>query len=381
MVLAIVVIAVPMTSQAFNSKSGESVLWEGETSGNFYAAGTTVDVAGVINGDVFVAGQVITISGDVRGDVFAAGNNIIIRGNVEGNVRAMGSVIDIQGKIGKNVLAAGNSLVVNSMAEVGRHLTFAGNVLKIDGPIGGNLETSVNNLTINNKISGSADIEVVNESNQPFKITNNAEITGDLVYKAISPAEIASGAKILGETNYKPLENRTNQKSQMMAAKWNKNMKDLIGFGMLVKFLSSFLVGLLLILLMPKLVTEFNKTMQANFWKNFGRGVLWLFMVPVIVIFLMFTLIGISVALIGLVLYFIGLYLAGILAAIVIGRLITNAFKWQKLHLLFSFLIGLILISLVGCLPVIGWLATWVLCMWAFGTGIKMKLEMLKNWK
>ena len=95
----------------------------------------------------------------------------------------------------------------------------------------------------------------------------------------------------------------------------------------------------------------------------------------------MVTLVGIPVAIIAMLLWAIFLYLSKILAAMVIGKLITDAFKWKKLSLWVSFLIGLAVVSLASLTPIVGWLAVWVACMWAFGVGAKMDMEMIGKWR
>ena len=380
MVFIIMTMCLPTKSHAINFQKKDTVVWSENSDENFYTVGSTIDISGTINGDVFAAGQTITISGNIKGDVFLAGGQIVIDGNVEGDVRALGTVIDLRGSVGKNVLATGNNMVISSDANVGRHVTFVGNILKIDGPMGGNLEAGVNNLTINNTIGGSVDVELSAGDDSSFKIMQNATIAKNLNYKATQKADISSGAKISGKTNYSI--NKAHKKTEGgVVRKWNRNIGRMVGIGGILKFVSLFLVGMLIILLLPKLVNDFDHIMRKDFWKNFSYGLLWFFISPVACLFLMITVVGIPLALIGIALYIIFLYLAKIFAAIVIGKIVIDYFKWNKVHKLVSFLIGLLLICVVGLIPFFGWMIVWVVCMWAFGSGVKMKVNMLKKWR
>lgn len=368
--------ALPFVGNAMNVKSEDIVDWQGETDGNFYAVGTSVNIDGKIKGDVFAAGQIINISGEVDGDVFAAGSQIIVDGNIKGNIRIAGSVMEINGNVERNVLAAGTTLTIGESANVVRHLTFAGSVLEIDGPVGGNLESGASSLILNNSIGGRADVEVSGKSGGAFRLTENAEVSGDLNYKSVGEADISPEAKINGEVNFKKFDGKRAHKEGMMKRQFNK----FISFANLVKFLAAFLIGLLFILGVPKLADKFRKKMESSFWINFGVGLLWFFVTPIAAIFLMFTLVGIPLAVISVVMWAIFFYFSKILAAMVIGRVITEAIGWKNLSLWISFLIGLVIISLVTLIPFFGWIAVWVVCVWAFGAGAQMDMEMIKKW-
>ncbi|MFC1622572.1 hypothetical protein ACFL1Y_01070 [Patescibacteria group bacterium] len=373
--LIAVMLAVPLASKALVAKSGDTVSVDEIVEGNFFGAGNMVTIAGVVNGDIFVAGNNITITGTVNGDVFAAGSSIEISGDVNGNLRLAGSTINIRGEIERNVLAAGANLIFSESASVGQHITFAGASLIINSPVGGQIDATGGSVILNNEVMGDVKLDLEEEGS--LTLMSKAHLNGDLNYKAIKEAEIKEGAQILGTTNYEVWEKRIIEAKDEKALGIFK-----VGFviAKLINLASLFIIGLLLILMVPKPMKRMYTMMKENFWSSTGTGLVILIVTPIVCFILLFTVIGIPIAVISFLVYGILLYIAKAIAGLAVGKWITEKIKWH-VHDVISLLIGLIVLTLIMWIPVVGWALGFILFLWAVGGWYQIKKAYIKEMK
>ena len=78
--------------------------------------------------------------------------------------------------------------------------------------------------------------------------------------------------------------------------------------------------------------------------------------------------------------YGVLVYVAKAIAGLAVGRLITGLFKW-KAHNVVNLLIGLIVLAIVMLIPIVGWLACFVVLLWTLGGWAKVKGELIKEMK
>lgn len=372
LLLAVGLLMIPLAGQALVVKSGDNVNVNEVIDGNFFAAGSIIAIDGTVNGDVFVAGNTIIVSGIVNGDVFAVGSNIDVSGIVTGNVRFIGSSLNVRGQVERNVMAAGSSLMISNGASVGRHLSFSGASLVINGPVGGQLDAAGASVSLNSKVAGNVMLELGSEGT--VDLGDMAELQQNLTYRAAMGEQLtmSAGASVAGDTIFNEWQQPVEKfESQTV-------FKKVFAWGKIINFLSLFILGLILIYLMPQPLDKVYSQMKKKFWPSLGRGLVVLIVTPVLAIILLFTVIGIPLALIMLAIYGIALYLTKAVVALAVGRLLSDSFKWQ-LHPAWCLLIGLIIISALGWIPVIGWLLCFVLMLWALGAFYKTKTSYLKE--
>lgn len=364
---------VPLAGQATAKKTSQNVYLAPDVihQGNYYVAGNAVEIAGIVNGDVFAVGNSITISGKINGDVFSAASNIRISGQIDGSVRVAASNVMIEGKISRNVMAAGSNVVITESAEVGRNVMLAGAVVDARGKIGGNLEAAGNVVTVANEVGGNGYVRLDEEGKLNF--IGNGKIKGDLDYTAKETMVFADG-KVLGQVTYKPLTFKKPHRGEVLG---------FLTFGyLLVKLIKLFgllVVGLVFISLARKKVLAITELMAKSPVKQIGQGVIWFFLTPIAGIILLFTVIGIPLALILFAGYAMMLYLGKVFAGITLGLLLVKAFKWDKVSLLVSMIIGVLALTVVVTIPFIGWLAGLVAIWWSWGAIIQIKKESLKE--
>ncbi|MCU0678917.1 MAG: polymer-forming cytoskeletal protein [Planctomycetes bacterium] len=368
---------VPLYVYAYTVKSGTSVyVAKDETvNGNLYAVGNAVTVEGRVEGDVICAGQTINVNGEVLGDVICAGQTINVNGKIGGSVRAAGNSLTVNGEIARNVMVFGASILLGTDAKVGWDMFFAGAAAEIRGDIAGDLHGGGANTVIAGKIGGNVRLRldervrpdkkgIYFEQSSPLEIAEGAEIGGDVSYLAGNLAKIADNAKIAGEITYREPQKRAEPEFAMFSV-WLK----------LISFFAALVVGLVLTSLWRKGVKDLTDGMLDKIGASIGWGIVIMFIAPILAVILMVTLIGIPLALIGLGLWLIALYLAKILAGITIGRAIMERL-WprHKESLVWGMIAGIALLWLIGWIPLLGWLVTLAATWWGLG-GIWLRLK------
>lgn len=352
---------------AFDSESGEKVNISTSFSDDLYVFGSDVLVSEDIQGDLIAAGGRIEVKGDVSQDLMAAGGMVALDGDVGDDVRTSGGIISISGNIADDLIAAGGQITVSGSATIGGDLVISGGTLKIDGIARGNALLTGTNITISGKIDGDVEIGDV----EKLVITSSAEITGDLVYRSAMRADISDEAKIGGEIK-ETIVREAREVKITNATPWAIFIATYIG-GRVIAFLGLFVLGILLILAVPKLFERFVDRMKKTPGYCVGAGAIALFGVPIgavivfiISIILFITIIGSGVGLVAmasnviiLVLYGLLIYVSTVFLSYLLGRVIfsktslnMDKYGWKVL----VYLIGLVIIMIVYSIPLVGWL-------------------------
>lgn len=372
--LLFLVLLVPINVYAATTQSGQSVyIGKDEVvSDNLYTAGNIVTIDGNVKGDVICAGMTININGKIEGDVICAGQNININGEVTGSVRTAGSVININNKVGKSVNAAGGFVNFGSNTNVTQDVIMGAGNSEVRGRINGDLIAAGGNLIIDNEIGGDVKLWLdrnVKNGKQPFTtnsapltITDKTKINGYLTYTSPETASIAQGATIKGEVKHNLPKQRGADKKALVA---------MYGWISLIGLFAMLVVGLVLVSLWReeiKNITEINKW-QEKLGRSLGWGLVVLFLTPFLIIVLLITMIGIPLALILGALWLIALYISKILAAIVIGRAITEKW-WNKKNdsLVIAMILGVFVLWLFCFLPVLGFAVCFLATLWGLGS-------------
>ena len=372
-------IALPVGALAFGYQiSYSNYVGENEIiDGNYIKAGNIIEINGAVNGDVIVAGSSINITGSVAGDVFAAGNNVKISGPVSGSVRVMGSTVEINNEVARNGWAIGSGVVLNQAAKVGWDVFAAGSTVEVRGPVGGNVWAAGSTVLAANEIGKDLTAAIDREGRAILLPT--AKVAGNFNYRAAGSEqlEIQDGAVIGGELIQQELPAAGDFDLRPVIQPLAILFKIVVLFSLLV-------VGLILISLVPKIALNVHEKMIKNFWPALGVGLVYLLVTPVVMVLLMFTVIGIPLALMILPLYLISLYLSKVFVGLSVGLLIVNNWKKGKKYqgtLVWPLVLGLVVFVVVGSLPLIGWLIKLVAMCWALGALLMVKRNLLKEFR
>ncbi|MGA9523660.1 MAG: hypothetical protein WBV82_19520 [Myxococcaceae bacterium] len=319
----------------------EVVIRQGEVVGeDLYVFANRVEVEGVVEGDLLAFTSELDVPGRVTGDVMAIAGDIDITGQIGGSVRAGTGTLRIMGPVGEDVLAAAGEVELGRHATVGRDVIVSSGDMEVASEVEGDVRAAAGMLALDGMIHGDARVRA-NE----LSVGDDAEINGTLRHGS-AQAEISQAARI-GNVEKVELQRRARGPA---AVGW-------FLLGWLRWAVGLFALGLIVRLLFPKFTRTVPETLQRSPWKSLGIGAAVLFVVPIaaMVLFVVGAFIG------G---WWIGLIALGVLSiAIAVSFPMVGLFvgDWLLTHVakahvraILALLVGVVLLSLVIRLPIVG---------------------------
>lgn len=339
--LALLVLLPASSALAANLKCEDSIIIaSGDViDDDLYLAAQKIVINGTVNGDVMCIGDT-TVNGIINGSLTAVGSTMIIDGEVTHAVRVAGGNVDIRGKVGKDVMVAGTSIDIQKTAQIGRDLVFATEKIRIDALIEDGVKGYGTTADLASQVKGNVDVEVKN-----LTIESTADIQGNLIYNSKNEVEIIPGAHIGGTTTHNIPETR--QPVIPTAAKvWFR----------VVCFIMTLVTGGLIILLAPKRATAVATSIKYKPLLSLGWGALVFFVAPLAALIAFITVIGIPVSIIGIIFYFIALYLSQVAVGLFLGYWILGYVTKVNSRgmLLAAFALGFVILTLVSLIPYVG---------------------------
>ena len=338
---------------------------------NLYVAGGNVLVNGKTLGDLYVAGGNVTVEGDVEADLVVAGGSLYINGMVGGDVRSAGGDIIINSKVAGDVIIFGGTVSLTEKASVGGDLVVNSGEAEISSPVEGKLIANGGIVNINSAIKGSVSIM----ADQQFKVGPKAVFTGDAKYKAPVEAQISEGAQT-GNLQYEKISGKGKNHA-------GRAFAGIMTIGFVIKILAMVIAGLLLIQLFPKKSTELVHGVESKFWPNMGLGFLGFVLMVLVPFLLIFTLVGFYVAILGFLLLSLWSLVAVLLSMTFVGSWVNKKLM-KKSELIVDWqaiLIGVVLVSVVMIIPVLGFLLFVLIFFASFGTILRHIGTIIKNQK
>jgi len=387
---------------------------------NRTGAQVTVGPTEVLPDDLYATGDIITIDGTIKGDLIAFGSEIRVNGTVEGQVLGAAQSIWINGTVQDDVRVAAYKVEIGDKAHVAHDINVAafsfaalpgsdvgGDVYafayqsQVNGKIGGSFRGGSNGLYIGGEVGGDVLVDVGAPDSQ-FKelgplmrmspisvlgpglhIADTAVISGALKYVSRGEAIIAPSARVSQVIRATPTpEAQARQRAQEPERGFGWRVLAWL-FAQIRYLLTLILVGLLLIVLLPRLIPEAAARLRARPWPSLGWGCVGeiAFFVSLPLIFAVVVGIGLLLGIItlgGLQTVFIaaGLLLEGmwgiafavvtsyvtkVIVAFLIGALLLEQARTKGTTGGFwPLIIGVILYVIVASIPILGWLVGWV---------------------
>lgn len=334
---------------------GANVEVDAEVRGDVFAAGGSVRLAGAVAQDVFLAGGRITLGSVVGGDAILAGGVITVPGEVGDSLIAGAGSITLDGPVAGKVILAGGQIDIGPQSVVGGQAVLTGGQVVLHGRIAGNLRVSGGRVVILGRVDGDIDANA-----EKLVLGPDAVVGGSVTLKGPNPPEIADSAQVAGDITH--TQRMGLQAVKPVAMAWAATLA-------VMPFFFCFLLGAAVLLIAPAYAERLTARLRGQPLPSFGLGVLLAFGIPVLLLALMVTIIGIPIAILGGALYIL-LAMAGLpLAALALsGRwsmrpgLPVSRAKAVGVYALT--LLGVFVIALV---PFLGFLALWVL--WSAGIG------------
>ena len=387
----------------------DSIVINGTLKGDLYAGAQTVTVNGTVEGDIYTGAQNVEINGVIEGDLVAFAQSILITGVVEDDLRAGAAAIQLgkEAKIGDDLLFGGASLEAKEGSfVVGDIVVGAGQVL-VSGDVDGDIAVGAGAFELNGNVAGhvKAYVESGTDSDYmppmsygpppPFgipqvkpgiTIDEKASIGGNLSYTAYEemsfPAGVVAGETLRVEPNYEEYEAPTPPSTAEIAGFWALDWVRTV--------ITLFLVGLVFIQFFPNLLHGAGHRLQTQPLPSFGWG-----MVAYVVFYLALFLIALAtiigamvfgiitlgslsgmIIIVGMLLFVVLIlafvivtaYLTKIIVSVLGGNLILARAKpeWVN-HKVYPLLVGVIFLSLIISIPLVGWFIKIIVILFGLG--------------
>lgn len=342
-------------------------LSEGETvDGDYFAAGELVEIFGTVNGDVYAAGGQVLVNGTINGDLLVAGGNVTIEGTVTDDIRAAGGSVLIGAEVFRNVTVVGGNVQFFDDSFVTGNVTAGTGNLILGGTVEQNVKAGAGNLTITNRVGGDVEAGVGN-----LRIASQSVIGGDLIYWSEEEAQIDSAAQLDGQITRRDVpssEYTIPDQDQIFGA-----LKGVDLFLGLTSLISTLILGIILVSLLPRYTDETRHVLQKGFWKSLLFGIIAIIGTPIVIFLLFITVFTIPLSFVLLAVYFVTIYIARIFAMYAIGSLLIQLIKTKSPQPAWIFVIGLVLYYLLSLIPILGWFVKAIVVTAGFGAMMRVK--------
>ena len=318
--------------------------------------GGNIKLDGIVEGDIISACRSLVQNGLILGSLNAVSQDLDVLGEVKGSVRGFAQNINVNGKLGRNLLVFCYTLDVKPDAEIEKDITAFCGKMTLDGKLGGSLKGAVGELIISGVVNGDVSIEA-----EKITLMPTARIEGDFKYESEKEAKIESGAQVSGETVWTEIDTEKEKKPKSIFTGKSIIMEMLFLLALMV-------TGIVLTLIFKKNAQQAKQAISNYFLKTLGLGFVFMVCIPIAILILLITILGIPIAIIALFVYAILVYIAKIPVATFVGEKILKALgKQGEPSLIWSMLLGLVVLTLVLNIPYLEWPIYFVVLFTGFG--------------
>lgn len=312
-----------------------------------------------INSNIYITGKNVLVNTTTRGDITGLCQSFKSIKTVFGDITIASTFISVNAPVNGDIRLAGQEVLINSDIN-GEAIIFANKAL-IKGDVYKDLNLFVSETIINGTIKGPAHIEA-------DKVTINGVLESDAVIDADSIV-LGPNAIIKGTFNYSGEISNTQLKQvkgKIIKQQEPSEFSFIPGtwlWNLLFSYLIFLAIGMMLITLIKDSLQKGVQVLEKKYFWSFIVGLCSFLVIPVLIIFLIVTIIGIPVAIILLFLFVILLFIARIYFIMMLGQRI---FPMQNDFIQFA--LALLFFALISSIPGIGWII-WLVAA-ALGIGV-----------
>ena len=334
---------------------GDDSATEASTNHDVYISEDEVKIAAeeTINGNAFIIGNTVTINGQIGGDLFVLADTLNLDGGqVYGNVFTCANTITLNGLI-YDLYAVCNTLNISYDCVAYRDIKAICDTATINGVIGKDVNIS---------------------AGKSLTIEDDCVIYGDFNYYAPNQVETKEDL-VKGANNYQGapiIPNLSSVVKDLKASAQNKDFSDYI-----IAVLSTVIFALIVWFVMSKFAPKFYEKVTTTTPKDLLWaaliGLIALIAIPLISILLMITVVGVTVGLLLLTLYFVILSLSFATVSIALAKMLANKVPaLAKYNNIFAVIIVAIVIWACGLIPYVGALVQLATILCGFGLFLKL---------
>jgi hypothetical protein len=318
-------------------------------------SGSSPGVTDSVPGDAILAGGDLSFSGATGGDYLGVGGQQAITGRIHGSLRASGGEIHLAAAVDRNVTIAGGAIVLDSAAVIARNAYLFGGKIDINGTVREGILAAGGAIDLNGIVG--RDVEI---SGGELRVGPRAQIAGNLRYRVpANKVHIDSAARISGTVTALPVGSR-----------W--------GLRTLLWILGVLLAGAVIVALFPRFMAGAAEILPQRPLLSALVGLGWAILVPIAAVVAAITFIGLPLALLATAIYIVGLAIATIPFALWLGRLLLGArARPGRPGVLVNFLIGGLLLIILGLVPFVGGFVTMIAACLGLG-GLLLQAQALR---
>ena len=347
--LAVLSLLLPTVTRA--QETDASQLEGGLVIADVMRLGPEIKITEPITRDALLVGGSVFVEAPAAGDLILAGGEVRVAADVAGDVRVLGGRVTLDSKIGGNVTVIGGDVSFGKNSNIAGNVFIAAGKTMIDGRVGGNI------------IARAAE-------GRDFRVSHTAQINGLINYRARSENINLTQNSARGGVSFEQI-------------KTPKSADRFFHFFSLISLFGLLVVGLFFVSLAPKALRAFadaaiQKPIRVLLW-----GVVALLAIPLVVLFLALTLIGLPLALILLVGYVLVIYLANIFAGLGLGLYLARLVKGKEFSnrasLILIMVLGVVVLWALGTIPFVGPFIRFLAVVWGLGMIVRLKWQTIKH--
>lgn len=306
------VMSVLILSGSIGIVAGQSA--EGPTGVVVVEADETVDRIDTVAGSVVVRG---TVTGDISG---VAGHvHVTETGQVDGSIEAAAGAIRIDGTVAGDVATGSGHTEITDTAQIGGNLDLGTGYLIVDGQAAGDVRASAERITLG----------------------PNALVGGEFRYDAPSFSQDPASTVEGGVVQDSELGGDTG--GDFSVPSW---------LGIVYGLLANLLLGVLLLVIFPSFAASVAARVADSPAMSGGIGLLTLIAVPILLVLVAISVVGIPLSLFGAVGFVAAIWIAIVLGQYAIGTWTLGLAGVDNRWL--ALVVGLVGVALLGAIPILG---------------------------
>ena len=309
------------------------------------ASGSAPIIYDSVPGDAMLAGGEVTFTGSSGGDYVGAGGKQDVGGRVHGSMRAVGGRVAVHAVVDRNATIGGGNVVVDSAAVIARNAYLIGGSIRVDGDVRGGLLATGGDVTLNGPVGG--DVEIAGGG---LRLGPRAQIAGNLRYRVPKDkVHIDPAARVKGTITAYPV-----------SRSW--------GLWHWLWTLGGFLAGVVVVLLLPRFMAEATELLRRRPVRSAVVSIVAGILIPVAIVIGAVTAIGLPLALLTAAVFATFIGLSEIPVAIWVGeRILHQRTLLGRQSAIVNFFLGALVLIVVGIIPVVGPIVTFVASCLGFG--------------
>ena len=341
-----------------------SLIAASSSPGNAYVAGVSVVTTAPVAGDLSAVGGSIVVAAPVQGDGLLFAGSISSRAPVKGDFRAWGGSINIEEPVAGDLVSFGFS-VRDSGRATGSVFIAAVDVAVTNGA-SGPVTIYGNNISL----AGNFANNVTVTTSGRLTVAASTTILGKLSYEAPEAATIPTSVTVVGGIEYTNASYLPDAGTSRILAIVS------IGFFLFVRILGALILAGLLAGLFPRLAEAIAERAYTKHPRSILLTMLLGFAIlvatPVLFMLLSLTFVGIGLAFLLLLMYFLMALLAIIYAGILLGSVFARRFTERDTVRWHDGVLGMLALSLIALVPVIGLFVALLLTIFSAGALLQL---------